>query len=113
VRDRAARLRIGLRSVAIAGMAGSDGRGSLLIRHPGVSTTEVAEAITRRWPDAILLESASASPLWEMCVADAAALARAKRGVEPLRIVILPQRDCERESADRRHVGAEPMPIVF
>ena len=80
VRDRAARRDRRWRGVAIAGMASADGTALLLIRHPGVGRAEVAEALCRRWPGAVVGVAGSLSPSWEMRVEDAVELARARRG---------------------------------
>jgi hypothetical protein len=53
-----------------------------------------------------------------MSTEDAAALARIRRGVEPLRIVVLPQRAADTAALDMlgvngAPVAVEPMPIAF
>ncbi len=62
----------------------------------------------RRWrPDAVLKDLAQEEPAWAMSAEDAANLGRCRRGVEPLRVVIMPQHD--------RQITApaiEPMPVV-
>jgi hypothetical protein len=117
VRDRAARQRARWRSVAMAGVAFGNGTALLLIRHPVVALAEVGDVITRRWPDAIIRQGISASPCWAMSVQDAVELGRARRGVEPLRVVVLPQRA---SLTSGRHGGGvlataelEPMPVLF
>jgi hypothetical protein len=118
VRDHAARRRAPWSGVATAGMATGDDTAFVLVRHPGVARQEVAAALRRRWPAAVVREVGAAEPSWSMSVEDAAELARARRGVEPLRIVVLAQRTantCER-CRTAAHDLAEPfapMPIAF
>jgi len=49
--------------------------------------------LRRRWPELVLKNLDNEVPTATMLVDDAADLARFRRGVEPLRIVVLPQRD--------------------
>ncbi len=118
VRDRAALRRTAWGGVAVAEMATGDGTAFVLVRHPGVARQEVAALLRRRWPAAVVREVGTEEPSWSMSVEDAAELARTRRGVEPLRIVILPQRAAntgERHS-NTAHETAEPfapMPIAF
>ena len=118
VRDRAARRRTAWGGVAIAGMATGDGTAFVLVRHPGITRHEVAAVLGRRWPAAVVREIGAAEPSWSMSVEDAAELARARRGVEPLRIVVLPQRAAntgERRRANEHDLAEaySPMPIAF
>ena len=99
-------------------MATGDDTAFVLVRHPGIARHEVAAVLGRRWPAAVVRKIGAAEPSWSMSVEDAAELARARRGVEPLRIVGLPQRAAntgERHS-NTAHESAEPfapMPIAF
>jgi hypothetical protein len=111
VRDRAARKHARWRGVALAGMAFGDGTALLLIRHSAVALAEVADVVVGRWPDAILREGTSASPCWSLAPEDAIGLARARRGVEPLRVVVLPQRVHQQHGSPP--VTVEPMPMLF
>jgi hypothetical protein len=118
VRDRAARRSWRWRGVAAAGMATGDAAALLLIRHAGVERAEVAAVLRRRWSAAAIGEVGAAEPSWSLSTADAAELARARRGVEPLRIVILAQRAADTSAGQRAAVreSAEPfapMPIAF
>ncbi len=118
VRDRTARRNQRWRGVAMAGMAMGDGTAFVLVRHPGLVRQEVAAVLRRRWSAAVVGEVGAAEPSWSMSAEDAAELARARRGVEPLRIVVMAQRAadaCGRGRADA-HGAAEPvapMPIAF
>ena len=118
VRDRAARQRARWRSMAMAGMAFGNSTALLLIRHPVVALAEVGDVITRRWPDAVIRQGISASPCWAMSVEDAVELGRARRGCEPLRIVVLPQRVAgvsvfQQMGEQEPRPPLEPMPIAF
>ena len=118
VRDRAARRRTAWGGVATAGMAAGDDTAFVLVRHRSVTRQEVATVLRRRWSAAVVREVGAAEPSWSMSVEDAADLARARRGVEPLRIVVLAQRAA---NTDERRCASEhdlaevyaPMPIAF
>ena len=111
VRDRAARRWPRWRGVAVAGMAVGGGTAVLLIRHAGLSREEVERMVARRWPDALVGCGARPSPCWAVSVDDAVELAHARRGVEPLRIVVLPQRVHLRGGG--QPAAAEPMPVIL
>lgn len=123
VRDRTARRRSSWGGVAFAGMAtGTDA--FVLVSHPDLARSEVARVLRKRWPTAVLQDVGAAEPSWSMSVEDAAELARVRRGVEPLRTVVLPQRAAAAAAADAEGVGhsasagsaaawLEPMPIAF
>ena len=117
VRNRAARQRARWRSVAMAGMAFGNSTALLLIRHPVVALAEVGDVITRRWPDAVIRQGISASPCWAMSVEDAVELGCARRGVEPLRVVVLPQRaslaGCDQVLREFAAADLEPMPVLL
>jgi hypothetical protein len=118
VRDRAGRWRSRWRGVAVAGMASGDNTTLLLIRHTDIGRAEVGDVLCRRWPDVVLRDVAAALPCWDFTIEDAVELGRARRGVEPLRIVVLPQRFAA-VGAPQHVVGyqgptpIEPMPIVL
>ncbi len=102
----------------MAGMATGDGTALLLIRHKGVTRQEVAATLWRRWSTAVVRDVGAVGPSWPMPVEDAAELARTRRGVEPLRILVLAQRaaDAGRPGRANAHDAAEPfapMPIAF
>ncbi|MBD0272922.1 MAG: hypothetical protein ICV73_13465 [Acetobacteraceae bacterium] len=118
VRDRAARRRPAWGGVAVAGMATGDDTAFLLVRHHGVSRHEIAAVLRRRWPAAVVGEVGAAEPSWPMSAEGAVELARARRGVEPLRIVVMAQRGVDTFGRGRAaaHDTAEPvapMPIAF
>jgi hypothetical protein len=93
VRDRMARRRRRWRELGFAGMAGGDRRALVLVSHDGVDRREVLDVLRRRWPDVVLKGLEQDAPTSEMVAEDAADLGRCRRGVEPLRIVIMPQQD--------------------
>jgi hypothetical protein len=92
-------------------MATGDGTALVLIRHAGIDRAKVADVLHRRWPDAIVGNVRSLSPSWEFAIEDAVELACARRGVEPLRIVVLPQRVHHPSGA--QPVTVEPMPVLL
>ena len=107
VRDRIARHRRSWRGVGFAGLVGGDGLALVLVSHDGVDRREVEDVLRRRWPDIALKELEQEQPAVAMSPADAAYLGRCRRGVEPLRIVVMPQ-------YDRQVVlpVIEPMPVL-
>ena len=108
VRDRMARRRRLWREVGFAGMAGGDRRALVLVSHDGVDRREVLDVLRRRWPDVVLKGLEQDAPTSEMVAEDAADLGRCRRGVEPLRIVIMPQQDQQTIISPI----VEPMPTV-
>jgi hypothetical protein len=119
VRDRAARRDRRWRSVCIAGMAGGGGAALVLVQHPpGLSRAEVGAVLRRRWPEVGVGDVGDAMPARPLAVVEMVELARLRRGVEPLRVVILAQREPARidqgtlrEGRGRRTL--EPMPCSF
>jgi hypothetical protein len=93
VRDRMARRRRSWRDVSFAGMAGGDGMALVLVSHEGIDRHEVEDALRRRWTDVVVKGLEQEEPDVAMLPGDAADLGRCRRGVEPLRIVVMPQRD--------------------
>jgi hypothetical protein len=117
VRDRRARRRASWRPVALAGMATGDAA-LLLVRHPGIGRSEVADVLGARWPDAFVGDIGAAEPSWTMTTEDAVELVRIRRGVEPLRIVVPPQRAAaagalHRAAALEALEPLAPMPFLF
>jgi hypothetical protein len=111
VRDRTARFQGRWRGVAMGGMATGRGAALVFVRHAEIDRVEVADVLRRRWPDVTVGDIGSASPCWSFEVEDAVDLARARRGVEPLRAIILPQRVPQRYGG--QPVAVEPMPVVL
>jgi hypothetical protein len=109
VRDRMARRRRHWRGVCFAGMASGDGTVMVLVLHDGVGRHEVLEVLRRRWPEIVVKSLAGEAPRSAMTADNAADLARSRRGVEPLRLVILRQRDQQPATSP----PIEPMPVVI
>jgi hypothetical protein len=107
VRDRMARRRSRWHEVSFAGMAGGDGRALVMIAHEGIDRWEVQDVLRRRWPDVLMKALEQEQPAVTMLPGDAADLGRCRRGIEPLRLVIMPQH--ERKIASP---VIEPMPVV-
>jgi hypothetical protein len=95
VRDRVARRRNPWRNVRFAGIVGGDRRAMVLVSHEGINRSEVQDVLRRRWPDVLIKKRGQEEPTWEMLPGDAAQLGRSRRGVEPLRVVIMPQQEHE------------------
>lgn len=92
----------------MAGLVDGD-RMLLLAQHLGVDRVEAWATLRRRWPDVVLSSPGDIAPSSAMTVGDAAALACRRRGIEPIRIVILPQVIAMTVQAD----WDEPMPMAF
>ena len=91
VRDRVARHRNAWRDVRFAGIIGGDRRAMVMVSHEGIDRCEVQDVLRRRWPDVLIKKLGQEEPTWEMLPADAAELGRCRRGIEPLRVVVMPQ----------------------
>jgi hypothetical protein len=106
VRDRMARRRRRWRDVSIVGVVGGDRRAMVLVSHEDIERCEVLDILRQRWPDILVKDLAQEEPAWAMTADDAADLGRRRRGVEPLRLAIMPQHD--------RQITApiEPMLVV-
>jgi hypothetical protein len=107
VRDRMARRRCRWRDVCFAGMGGGGGTALVMITHEGIDQRGVLDALRRQWPDVALKELEQEEPVVAMSPGDAADLGRCRRGVEPLRVVVMPQHDRQMIASE-----VEPMPVV-
>jgi hypothetical protein len=92
VRDRTARRWKRWRSVSYAGLIGGDHRALVLIAHQGIDRREVLEVLRGRWPNAVVKDLVQEEPVWEMTAYDAADLGSRRRGAEPLRVLVMPQK---------------------
>ena len=107
VRDRVARRRNEWRDVRFAGIIGGDRRAMLMVSHERVDRCEVRDVMQRRWPGALINRPGREEPVWEMSPDDAAELGQCRRGIEPVRLVIMPQR--EREVTTSSPVDSMPV----
>ena len=107
VRDRMARRRCRWRDVCFAGMGGGGGTALVMITHEEIDQRGVLDALRRQWPDVALKELEQEEPVVAMSPGDAADLGRCRRGVEPLRVVVMPQHDRQMIASE-----VEPMPVV-
>jgi hypothetical protein len=89
---------------------GGDHIAMVMISHQGIARREVLDVLCRRWPDVVVKELEHEEPTWTMTAGDAADLGSRRRGVEPLRIVVMPQR-VQRVTVMPALV-IEPMPVV-
>lgn len=62
----------------------------LLIRHPGLARASLWSVLEGRWPDTMPADPGCVESTPAVTVEAAAALARRRRGIEPVRIVIMP-----------------------
>jgi hypothetical protein len=92
VRDRTARHWKRWRTVSCAGMMGGDRQALVIISHQGIDRREVQDVLRGRWPSVVLKEPEQEEPTWVMTAYDAADLGSRRRGVEPLRVLVMPQK---------------------
>jgi hypothetical protein len=67
----------------------------VVISHEGIARFEVLNVLRGRWPDVLIKKPGPEEPTWEMLPDDAAQLGRCRRGIEPVRLVIMPQQEQE------------------
>jgi hypothetical protein len=108
VRDRRAQHGRRWRDVSFAGMAGGDHTALVLVSHQDIDRREVQDVLCHRWPDVVVKSLEHEEPAVAMSPSDAADLGRCRRGVEPLRIVIMPQQDRQPITSSI----IQPMPVV-
>jgi hypothetical protein len=92
-RDRMARRKSLWREVCCAGIAGGDRMALVMITHERINRQEVQDVLHHRWPEVVVKSLEQEEPAWAMTADDAADLGRCRRGIEPLRVVIMPQYD--------------------
>jgi hypothetical protein len=108
VRDRMARDSRRWREVCCTGMAGDDGKALVLVTHESIDRGEVVDVLRHRWPDVVVKCLEQEEPTVAMSPGDAADLGRCHRGVEPLRIAVMPQQYRQLITAP----AVEPMPML-
>jgi hypothetical protein len=74
-------------------MTGGGHSALVTIVHEAIDRRDVQEALRRRWPDLALKSLEHEEPAVSMTAKGAADLGQRRRGVESLRIVIMPQPD--------------------
>jgi hypothetical protein len=94
------------RDVRFAGMIGGDRRAVVMVSHEGIGRCEVLDVMRRRWPDVIIKKLGPEGPTWKMLAADAVELGRCRRGIEPVRLVIMPQREREVTTSSPVHADS-------
>jgi hypothetical protein len=85
-------------------MIGGNHTALMLISHEGVDRRELLDVLRRRWPDVVLKDLENEKPAWAMTPDEAADLGMRRRGVEPLRILVMPQKISR--------VTVAPMPVI-
>ena len=108
VRDRAAREHPLWQPVAFGGLL-SGNEAMVLVQHIGIDPMRVWSVLSRRWPP-IVLRAVGAAPSPKLTVDVAAALARLRRGVEPIRIIVPAQKVVATVQQEK---WIEPMPVLF
>jgi hypothetical protein len=90
-------------------MIGGDHRALVMISHEGIDRRELLDVLCRRWPDVVLKALEHEEPMWETTPDEAADLGMRRRGVEPLRITVMPQKLTRVTVAPVREIEAMPM----
>ncbi|MGB9152905.1 MAG: hypothetical protein WCD70_07435 [Alphaproteobacteria bacterium] len=102
IRDREAHKDLRWQAVAMGGLV--DGlHAKIIIKHQGIKRHEIEETLSRRWSGVVVAETYDFEPSILMPVNQTANLARHRRGVEAIRVVIFPQ----------RQDWGSPMPAIF
>jgi hypothetical protein len=65
----------------------------VMVSHLGIDRCEVHDVLQRRWLGVLIKKPGQGGPTWEMLPDDAAELGQCRRGVEPLRVVVMPQHE--------------------
>ena len=99
------------RTVSFAGIIGGDHTALVMVSQQGVDRREMLDVLSWRWPDVVLKDLEHEEPTWKMTPDDAAELGRRRRGVEPLRILVMPQKITRVTVAPAAMI--EPMPVVI
>ena len=100
------------RTVGLASMIGGDHRALVMISHEGIERREVLDVLCRRWPTVTLKELAQEEPAWTITPDDAADLGTRRRGAEPLRVLVMPQKITGVTVAPATMI-LEPMPMIM
>jgi hypothetical protein len=111
VRDRTARRWKRWRSVSFAGLMGDDRQALIMISHQSIDRREVLSVLRQRWPSVVLKDLEQEEPTWAMTADDAADLGGHRRGVEPLRVLVMPQKIARVTVAPTPVI--EGMPVVI
>jgi hypothetical protein len=90
---------------------GGDHKALVLIAHQGVDRREVLDVLSRRWPDVVVKEPEQEEPTWLMTAYDAVELGSRRRGAEPLRVLVMPQKITRVAVAPARVIEAMPVLI--
>jgi hypothetical protein len=93
-------------------MVGGDHSALVMISHEGVDRREVLDVMQHRWDDMTLKDLEHEEPVWEMSPEDAADLGARRRGVEGLRVLIMPQRITRVTVAPAPVIEVAPLPVV-
>jgi hypothetical protein len=107
-RDRRARHSKRWRGVCLCGLVTGDRIAMVVVDRGAVDRRELTYAMQRRWANASVADLTDEQPSAEITITDAVELATLRRGAEPLRLVIPPQRNV----VSRAMPIIEPMPIL-
>jgi hypothetical protein len=92
--------------VCFAGMAGGERAALVMIRHEGIDRPKVQDVLCARRPAVIVTSLGHEEPTVAMSATDVAERGRCRRGIWPLRIVVMPQHEQQVASP-----VVEPMPV--
>jgi hypothetical protein len=105
IRDGTAREDRRWREVAFAGLGTAD-HAIILIQHPGIDRDDLWARLDQRLPNIVVRDPSGVEPSSRLSVVDAARLAVLRRGVQPLRVMVLQQ------NVAACDLSGEPMPFL-
>lgn len=105
LRDRRAAFDARWATVAMCGLQNAQ-IAQVIVRHPDLPHHQISAALRLRWPGAMAVAGQPSPPDGHISSEDAAALAVARRGVEPLRVWIGAR-------ASLQESEIQPMPLMF
>jgi len=97
------------RSVAFAGLVSANNRALIMVSHKDITRRELHALLEQHLGPVSLSDLGEATPSTMFPASVASSIAHARRGVEPLRVIILPQRLFTHDTS--RYL--DPLPVVF
>ena len=111
VRDRAAYRRPAWREVAFGGIV-SGATAVVWVVHPNIPQAALLAVLRQRWPNTAVLSPVGNEPSWAMDTDTAVRLSVLRRGIEPMRAVVMPQ-GALNQPAPAEVPYLEPMPMLL
>jgi len=111
VRDRAVHRCGAWREVGFGGIA-SGAIAMVWVTHPDIPRISLLAVLRQRWPSTTVLSAVGNEPSWAMDTDTAVHLSTLRRGIEPLRAVVMPQ-GIHQLPPPSKAPYLEPMPMLF